>query len=318
MTKNIIIITGIIILLFTGTAFSAFDDIGIGARPLGMGGAFVAVADDENATAHNPGGLSYIKKPQAGFTHLRMFSGVVDYNYVSAIIPLGNLGSMGLSFGMLGVESGVYTERNIAFSYAALVTEAVSVGANIKMLSTGFDEAAVEGNDYFSETSTLGFTFDIGLLIKPVSGLGIGFMSENISPVNVSISETNEDQVPRNLRLGVAYNFASIASSAQQPALKEILETTTISVEGGLRQETETNVIRAKAGIESWFANNTVGLRAGYSMKKIDESNSSVTLGGSVRIPVTSFGLRLDYAVQIFGNDLEDKLAHRISVAMSL
>lgn len=315
--RNIIIIS-IFTLIFIGSAFSAYDDIGIGARPLGMGGAFVAVADDSNATSYNPGGLSYIEKPQAGFTHLRMFSGVVSYNNANVIIPLGDIGNLGLNFGMLGEESGVYTERNISLSYARLITDAVSVGANMKMLSTSFDEEAVAGNDYFAKTSSSGFTFDIGLLVKPISGLGIGFTSENIAPINMSISESNEDNIPRNLRFGIAYNFASVAGSAQQPALKEILETTTISLESGLRKERETNALKIKAGIESWFANNTIGLRAGYNVKKIDQSSSSITVGASARIPVTNFGLRLDYALQIFGNDLEDKLAHRISVAMSL
>lgn len=316
--KKAILMINIFVLIFAGTAFSAFDDIGIGARPLGMGGAFVALADDENANAYNPGGLSYIKKPQAGFTHLRMFSGVVNYNYASAAVPLGDAGNIGLSFGILGEESGVYTEKNIALSYARLVTDAVSVGASIRLLSAGFDEDAVAGNDYFSKTSTSGVTLDIGLLVKPVSGLSIGFSSENIAPVDVSVSESGEERVPRNLRFGLAFNFSPIAQNAQQPALKEILQTTVISIEGDSRKERETNAIKVKAGIESWFANNTVGIRAGYNMKKVDESSSSVCIGGSIRIPVTNFGLRLDYAVQIFGNDLEDRLAHRISVSMSL
>jgi hypothetical protein len=316
--KKAIIIVNVFVLIFAGTAFSAFDDIGIGARPLGMGGAFVAVADDANASAYNPAGLSYIKKAQAGFTHLRMFSGVVDYNYASAAIPLGNFGNLGMSFGILGEESGVYNEKNIAFSYSRRIINALSVGANVRMLSTGFDEKSVAGNDYFAETSASGVTLDIGLLVKPVSGLSIGFAGENIAPVDVSISKSDEEKVPMNLRFGLAFNFSAVAGSAQQPALKEILETTVISFEGGSRKERETNAIKVKAGIESWFANNTVGLRAGYNMKKVDVSSSSITLGGSIRIPVTGFSLRLDYAVQVFGNDLEDKLAHRISVTMSL
>ncbi len=33
---------------------SAFVDVGYGARPMGMGGAFVGLADDRNAVVWNP------------------------------------------------------------------------------------------------------------------------------------------------------------------------------------------------------------------------------------------------------------------------
>ena len=36
-------------------------EIGMGARALGMGGAFVAVADDANAIYYNPAGLAYME-----------------------------------------------------------------------------------------------------------------------------------------------------------------------------------------------------------------------------------------------------------------
>jgi long-subunit fatty acid transport protein len=42
-----------------GTA--AVFDIGMGARALGMGGAFVAVADDANAIYYNPAGLANVE-----------------------------------------------------------------------------------------------------------------------------------------------------------------------------------------------------------------------------------------------------------------
>jgi len=73
-----------------------------------------------------------------------------------------------------------------------------------------------------------------------------------------------------------------------------------------------------RAGLEAWFANRMVGLRAGYRMKKVQETSSSAAVGGSIRIPVTELNLQLDYALQIFGADIEDKLAHRVSVAISL
>jgi len=321
--KNVLIIIQVLLMatIISGTAFSAYDDIGIGARPLGMGGAFVAIADDCNASAYNPAGIGYARKPEVGFTHIILFSGVVNYNHAGIIVPLGGFGGIGMSFGILQEESAIYSEKTYIFSYSKRLIEAISLGVNVKMLNTGYDKETewVKENPYFVKASTSGFTFDVGLLAKPVSGLSIGVMGSNLAPVDMSISRSDEEKVPMNLRFGLAYRLSAIASSAQQPALKEVLETTILSVEGGSGKDREVNVTKAKAGIEAWFVKQTVGLRAGYSMKKVDKSSSSnVNLGASLKIPISDVTMRLDYAMQILGGDLREKLNHRISIAVTM
>ena len=43
---------------------STFNPVGSGARALGMGGAFIAVADDATAASWNPGGLTQLETPE--------------------------------------------------------------------------------------------------------------------------------------------------------------------------------------------------------------------------------------------------------------
>jgi long-subunit fatty acid transport protein len=43
---------------------SPFNPVGSGARALGMGGAFIAIADDATAASWNPGGLIQLEKPE--------------------------------------------------------------------------------------------------------------------------------------------------------------------------------------------------------------------------------------------------------------
>ncbi len=43
---------------------SSFNPVGSGARALGFGGAFIAVADDATAASWNPGGLTQLRKPE--------------------------------------------------------------------------------------------------------------------------------------------------------------------------------------------------------------------------------------------------------------
>ena len=306
--------------LCVGTAFAAFDDIGIGARPLGMGGAFVAVSDDANAARYNPAGLGYIEAVAAGFTHMRMFSGAVNYNYAGIVVPLGDAGCFGVNWGRIDEEANVYSENTVAFSYSKAVIEAVSLGVNLKMLNTSFnaDNPWVSENPYFAETSVSKFTLDLGALLKPVSGLSIGMSGENLIPIDISISESEEEKAPMNLRLGLAYRLSAVAANAQQPALKEALNTTIISVEGGMRKESGVNAMKVRVGAEAWFANGTVGLRAGYRMKKVHETSSGAAMGASLRLPISDVNLQFDYALQMFGGDIEDNLIHRVSVAISL
>jgi len=44
---------------------SSFNPVGSGARAIGMGGAFIAVANDATAASWNPGGLAQLKHPEA-------------------------------------------------------------------------------------------------------------------------------------------------------------------------------------------------------------------------------------------------------------
>jgi len=44
---------------------SSINPVGSGARAIGMGGAFIGVADDATAASWNPGGLIQLENPRA-------------------------------------------------------------------------------------------------------------------------------------------------------------------------------------------------------------------------------------------------------------
>ena len=64
-----------------------FMALGAGARALGMGGAFAAVADDASAVYWNPAGIAGIQKRQALAMHAEQFGDLVNYNFGSYIQP---------------------------------------------------------------------------------------------------------------------------------------------------------------------------------------------------------------------------------------
>ena len=43
--------------------------VGSGARALGMGGAFIAIADDATAASWNPGGLTQLERPEMSLVY---------------------------------------------------------------------------------------------------------------------------------------------------------------------------------------------------------------------------------------------------------
>ena len=92
----------LVLTCITQLALAGFNDYGVGARPLGFGGAFVALADDGNAASYNAAGLGFIEKSQFSVTRMQRFRGLVDHNQVSAVVPAGSLGTIGTSIGILG------------------------------------------------------------------------------------------------------------------------------------------------------------------------------------------------------------------------
>lgn len=65
---------------------------GFGAKALGMGGAFVSIADDASAVYWNPAGLYQLDRRQALVMHSQRFGGLVDYSTFSFAMPLSQEG----------------------------------------------------------------------------------------------------------------------------------------------------------------------------------------------------------------------------------
>jgi hypothetical protein len=65
-----------------------FFATGLGARALGMGGAFASVADDASAAYWNPAGLVQPDESQVMLMHSERFGNLVDYNCFSLARPM--------------------------------------------------------------------------------------------------------------------------------------------------------------------------------------------------------------------------------------
>jgi len=313
MTKISVSIIILFFMIFSTSTYAAFNDIGIGARPLGLGGAFVAAADDGNAMRYNAGGLGFIDDIQLSLTYARHFSGLINYNYAGIVLPFGSVGAFGASFGLLSEDSEIYKEQMITLSYSRKLVNQISAGMNFKMFGTSFDESNewIQENPYFTKTSTSAFTADLGLLMAPITGLRLGIAAENLIPSDVNISEDvsdDEKNVPINIRAGLAYNLAAVAPSAQQKALKDVLTQTQIMSEFGIRN----SVSEIHLGAETWV-HKSISIRGGYANKSGVHNSSSIAIGASIKIPISESALQFDYALQIIMGELKSNVAHRVS-----
>ena len=180
-----------------------------GARTLGLGGAFVAAADEPMGVVWNPAGLSFMYQNQVQFETSRMFEGT-SINALSFAVPARTLPSLGLT--ILALRSGdierttelneplgTFSETDLAFLFSAsksLFTR-LSIGANFKVVRQGVEE--------FDAT---GFGADIGLLydLTPSVRLGASFL--NIGGPSVTLRQTDET-FPMEVRGGIAITALS-------------------------------------------------------------------------------------------------------------
>ena len=302
----------LIALFFPVAASATFNDIGVGARPLGLGGAFVALADDSNAANYNAAGLGYIDVIQVGFTRAQRFNGLITYNSVSGIIPFGRIGSIGASLGVLAEDSEIYREQAVRISYGNALFKQLAIGANLKFFGTSFDEANefVAENPYFTQTSSSAVSFDLGVIAKPFQSLSIGASVENLLPANMSISDTHTDSVPLNIRAGLVYRLESIAEmSTQGAAVSNLLKSSLGTVEIASRS----GEIYIRTGIEIWL-NKAIAVRGGYGAKNGGNSATTLNFGGSAKLPISSTAIQIDYGLQILTGDFQDNTTQRFSV----
>ncbi|MCG8372369.1 MAG: PorV/PorQ family protein, partial [Balneolales bacterium] len=127
-----------------GTTAADFLQIGAGARAVGMGGAYVAEANDVSSLRWNPAGAANITGNELLASHSAWVADL-DYNFLGIVMSFENFGNVGVSLTMLSVpEMLVRTEdfqdgNGETFDAADLafgVTYANSVGSRFKVGGT--------------------------------------------------------------------------------------------------------------------------------------------------------------------------------------
>lgn len=320
--RNLAVIASILIaspVFAAGAKYAGeFLSTGIGARALGMGGAFVSIADDASASYWNPAGMIFVQRRELVLMHSERFGSLVNYDAGSYVQQLGrdneNRSAFGFSFLRVGVDDIPYTrkittesgveligiDREVSeadwgffFSYAKLMNRTLALGGNVKVIRKSV------GDD-----SALGFGFDVGLLYKPWRRLSIGANIQDATSTFLIWNSETESILP-TARLGLSYPFLfpSIRGKLNvAAALDARFE--------GRKYATAYWIGEASAdvrlGLEYWY-DNLVAVRVGQEQ----HAETDFMAGAGLRLPFSGNTLGLDYAFLSNGHDLDD--THRVS-----
>jgi hypothetical protein len=107
-------LSALLLLPFAGLARAdkyagEFLRVPAGARAVGMGGAFVSLADDGSAAWWNPAGLALLGQREILYQHAEQFGGAENYDFGSFSFPISKEGkrsqTIGISLIRLGVDN---------------------------------------------------------------------------------------------------------------------------------------------------------------------------------------------------------------------
>jgi hypothetical protein len=167
-----------------GTSAYQFLQLGVGARPAAMGGAFVGVSGDVNAMSWNPAGLVHVERAELSLTHAVWLQGIAYSNIAYGRPALG--GTIGAVINRLSsgdIQKVDNTGLRLAESYTMSDTMGLvsyarrrgswALGANLKYISSHIEEE--NANSYAADVGVLysgfrlwGRKFRLGLSMQNV------------------------------------------------------------------------------------------------------------------------------------------------------
>ncbi len=297
-----------------GTTAASFLEIEVGSRAIGMGGAFVAVADDASAIYWNPAGLSRLEKSELTFTHTEWLIDI-NFDFTGGILGLGDYGIVGLSLTSLSTPDmevrtvdepegtgELFSVGSIALglSYARNLTDRFSIGFNTKYIQEKIwhmsaTSVAIDFGTLFVTNFNdmkLGMTISNFGTDMMLSGRDV-MVYHDIDPEHMGNNELTEANLvtdkwplPLTYRVGLAMDV-----------LKSGNNRLTLAIDG-VHPNDNTEYLNFGA---EFVINNLLFLRGGYSSLGKRASEEGFQFGTGLKSNVGMISLKVDYAFANFG-----------------
>jgi hypothetical protein len=283
-----LILLGIISTKARGDIPAAFVDIGYGARPMGMGGAYVALASDSYGVLWNPACLPYVRGWQVSTMYAKQF-GIIPYTLVTAAKGVG--ARHGLGAAVLSSGDNTLRETTGLFSYGIRLSSFGSsfkhwaVGFTLKVRTASFGNNPDGGEDQI-RGSAVGYGLDIGIRWKFAPKWTFGALLRDVW------NRVNYNNETRGNKYGEAVPAALIMGTAflARPNLVFVLDW-----DKALYRDTQDKIL---AGFE-WRLFKIIFLRGGWSQTLDAEPNRKFNWGLGLQYFRKSFGVRFDFAYQV-------------------
>lgn len=277
--------------------------VGVGARPLGMGKAYVAIAEDSDTIFINPAGISKSKTPKL----TSMYSNLLgDVNYivlggvypqtknsaigagaiVSSISQIDLRDSNGTSLGFGSWASSVFF-----LSYGINIENAnLGLGGSLKYFSQGGSGAAS-----VESAASSGIGFDLGAVYSANENLSLGLSLQNPTGAKLVSGNGVENTIPSLIKIGGSYKI-KISEDKKM----------TVAADMDFAKERQSTL---HIGAE-YPATTNVTFRAGLDQDPVP--------GGVVNNPTLGVGLNVsgmefNYAYHPYGN-ISDNTTHYFSI----
>ncbi|MDD5067357.1 MAG: carboxypeptidase regulatory-like domain-containing protein [bacterium] len=278
--------------------FAAFDSQPT-ARPMGMGGAFTALANDLNAPLYNPAGLVQSRKIGVLVSYDQKYAGIgqnLSHSYLAGGYSMEQLSfGMGINFDSYAIYQEVMLTGTVAYSIDKY--QILNVGANIKGLNRKFTLSEEFSSDpiFADKTSKWNLSVDAGILFKPNDTISIGAAMLDIIEPNIAFGEGVTEKLPFTINGGILVSLKNFRIAAD-----------VLYRNKDLNQKT---YINEKVGVEYLFLKEKYAARAGYDIKL-----NSASAGASARFGM----LNVDYGfVYQMSGPSDNYGSHIISLSMN-
>jgi hypothetical protein len=291
--------------------------IGVGARPLGMGKAYAALADDASSIFVNPAALGRVDQMLFSSMYSNLME-EVNYTMGSITYPVGP-GT--LAVGYLGVlipgidlytvtdlgtpetaGTADYNNSVIYLSYGArlsALTPDVMVGASLKSFSEGF-----KGSDLTEDGAGSGMNLDLGALYQPYSWFAGGVTIQNaLEGSKMQFKGGINENLPSTVKVGI--NVTPLGKFGYIKSPYKLNIAADLDLNSGPRREKTLHL-----GCEFWPVN-MLAIRAGLDQDPIAGGvQTNLTAGVGLRLGDIQF----DYAYHTFYN-IPENTTHFFSIS---
>jgi opacity protein-like surface antigen len=293
-----------------GTTGADYLLIPVGARGIATGGAFVANLTGLESIYYNPAGLDLSTGSEFMFSYMNYLADI-SVSYFGASTNIGDFGSIGftlkaLGFGDIPITTTAFpdgtgstyspTYLTMGLTYSKVITDRISVGTNLKILSESIENVSASG-----------WALDFGVQYKFTSNLQIGAAVMNIGP-NMRYNGpelASFTQIPGTVPGAPGGQFGVVTEAFQIPSYF------LLSLSYGVDFNEQNNLMLASTftannayedilnfGLEYGFMNNFF-VRGGYNLftENTNESIFGFTFGAGVDYYIGGeLGFVFDYA----------------------